>query len=160
MQTIAGIDLDQIKKLASSGHTDKFIAEFFNVTPAAFSEWKRKNPEFKAALRTWRDDADEQVEKALFQRAIGVTVVDVVHYKDKNTGLPIPVENKKVFVGDVTAQIHWLKKRKPREWGDDPVPQSPLSGMFAGATVVVPLAELEERIRQITFGEKLEDALR
>lgn len=157
--TIGGIDLEQIRKLASSGHSDKFIAEFFGVSPASFSEWKRKNPEFKAALKNWRDEADEQVERALFLSAVGQVVTDVRHYKDKKTGVMIPVEDVKHYVGDVSAQKHWLAKRKPQEWGDAPAPKNPLEGLFNGATIAMPQVELDERIRQIVFGRALEDAL-
>lgn len=159
MGTWAGVDLEQVKKLLGAGHTEKFAQEFFNVSATTWSEWKRKNPAFKKLVEESKADADNAVQHALFQRATGYVVSEVVHFQNKKTFEVTPYENTKELPPDVNACIHWLKKRRPEEWGDAPA-KNPLEGLFAGANVTVQQQDLDERIQQIKFGEDLENALR
>jgi hypothetical protein len=157
--TFAGLDLGQIKKLLSSGHTEKFVQDFFEIPACTWSEWKRKNPAFKQMIVDWKRDADDAVQHALFQAAIGETLSEVVHFRNKKTYDVTPYENTKQLPKNVTAAIHWLKKRNAEEWGDEPV-KNPLEGIFAGANLTVQQQDLDDRIKQIKFGDALEAALR
>ena len=76
---------------ARDGLTDLQIAKNIGVAMSTFCDWKNKHPEFSEALKRSKDVADFEVESALF---------------------------KKAKMGDVTAQIFWLKNRKPKQWRD------------------------------------------
>lgn len=70
----------------------------------------------------------ENVENALLKRALGYSYVETIREQvidyDKTTGLPvgshleIKKEITKEVVPDTTAQIFWLKNRRPEEWRD------------------------------------------
>lgn len=76
---------------ARDGLTDEQIAHNIGIHKATFYEWKNKYPEFADALKRSKEVADYEVESALF---------------------------KKAKMGDVTAQIFWLKNRRPDKWRD------------------------------------------
>lgn len=76
---------------ARDGLTDVQIAKNIGIQQSTFYDWKLKHVEFSEALKRSKDVADYEVENALF---------------------------KKAKMGDVTAQIFWLKNRKPKQWRD------------------------------------------
>ena len=97
------------------------------IHPSTLYEWKKKYPEINEALKKGKEVVDIQVENALLKRAMGYTYEEVtkertpIRYED---GKPVEWEmqvTKKVLkevLPDVTAQIFWLKNRKPVEWRD------------------------------------------
>lgn len=76
---------------ARDGLTDLQISKNIGIAMSTFCDWKNKHPEFSEALKRSKEVADFEVENALF---------------------------KKAKMGDVTAQIFWLKNRQPRKWRD------------------------------------------
>ena len=76
---------------ARDGLTDLQIAKNIGIQQSTFYDWKLKHAEFSEALKRSKDVAVYEVENALF---------------------------KKAKMGDVTAQIFWLKNRKPKQWRD------------------------------------------
>lgn len=104
---------------AKDGLTDKDISHNIGINPQTLYEWKKRYPEIAKALSEGKDVADRRVENALYKRAIGYeynetkTVTRIVNGKvDKDAEV---TTTKKVVLGDVTAQIIWLKNRKA-EW--------------------------------------------
>ena len=129
------IDMEQMKKLYVSGWTDAQVGEFYGVTEHTIMNWKRKDEEFFTSLKDWKSEADLKVEKSLYQRALGFEYDEVTYEKSKTGGLGIKIKDGEVeeikhtdcyktkiitkhVVPDVTAQIFWLKNRKPNEWRD------------------------------------------
>lgn len=105
---------EQLKVLCRLGATDKDLAEFFKVTEQTINNWKKAKPEFFEALKNAKDEADEKVEKSLFQRATGYQ-----HEEDKifnANGEPLIVPTVKRYPPDTVAAIFWLKNRKPEQW--------------------------------------------
>lgn len=76
---------------ARDGLTDEQIAHNIGISKSTLYEWKNKFSEFSEALKRSKDVADYEVENALF---------------------------KKAKMGDTTAQIFWLKNRRPEKWRD------------------------------------------
>ena len=79
-------------------------------------EWKKKYPDISEALKKGKEVVDIQVENALLKRALGYS------YKETKTeetadGDKVTVTVKEV-VPDTTAQIFWLKNRRPDKWRD------------------------------------------
>lgn len=63
-------------------------------------------------------DPESAVEQALLQRALGVTVTEVrreVTDKGEKT-----VTTEKQLPPDISAQLFWLKNRRPERWRDKP----------------------------------------
>lgn len=96
--------------------TDIQLAKFFEVDERTITNWKDQHPEFFLSLKRGKEIADEQVEATLFQRAVGYEVDEakVFCYEGKIVETAV----KKHIVPDVTAQIFWLKNRKPQDWRD------------------------------------------
>jgi hypothetical protein len=110
--------VDQVKaeKLARAGWDDKQLADFFGVTEKTWNNWKLAHPAFFQALKDWKDEADQKVERSLYERAVGYT-----HREEKIfqfQGEIIRAETFKHYPPDPTSMIFWLKNRKKDEWRD------------------------------------------
>jgi hypothetical protein len=105
--------LIKIQGWARDGLIDEQIAHNIGITTKTLYEWKNKYGEISEALKKGKEVIDRQVENALLKRALGYAY-DETTYEDG-------VETKRVtkeVAPDTTAQIFWLKNRKPAEWRD------------------------------------------
>lgn len=105
---------DRILELARKGKTDAQIAARLRIGLTALKNWKGRFPDFAAALKEQKDVADGLVEASLFQRAIGYSHREIKCFQYE--GMIITKEVMKHYPPDVTAQIFWLKNRKPEQW--------------------------------------------
>lgn len=78
---------------ARDGLTDEQIAHNMGVAHSTLKVWKDKFPALSASLKKGKEIVDYEVENALLNKALG---------------------------GDTTAQIFWLKNRRPGKWRDRP----------------------------------------
>ena len=76
---------------ARDGLTDEQIAHNMGITSKTLYEWKNKYSNICEALKKGKEIVDFEVENALFQSAVS---------------------------GNTTAQIFWLKNRRPDKWRD------------------------------------------
>ena len=83
--------LIKLEGWAKDGLTDEQIAKNIGITAKTLYEWKNKFSNVCETLKRGKDVVDRQVENALFESALE---------------------------GNTTAQIFWLKNRKPKEWRD------------------------------------------
>lgn len=102
------------------------------VSYSTLCEWKdHRFPEILEALKKGKAPVDIEVENALFKRATGYTVrvqkpVKVKtkrQLKDKGTIEEEHIElvEEEIYIApDTTAQIYWLKNRRPDKWRDRP----------------------------------------
>lgn len=98
---------------ARDGLTNDQIAQNIGITATTLYDWKGKFPEISESLKKGKEVVDRQVENALLKRALGYTYDEVT--------IEGGIETKRVtkeVVPDTTAQIFWLKNRKPAEWRD------------------------------------------
>ena len=107
---------------ARDGLTDEQIAHNMNIVPSTLYDWKKRYTEISETLKRGKDVIDRQVENALLRRALGYEYEEV---KEKYEGeeLTERTVTKKEVIPDVTAQIFWLKNRKPGEWRDKREPE-------------------------------------
>lgn len=112
----AHIDLDQVKTLAEKGFTDQEIADFLKVSRTTLTNWKKAHPEFLSAIKLGKDEADRKVERSLFECATGYSHPDT--HITVSDGVVIQTPVIKHYKPDNTAQIFWLKNRKPGSWRD------------------------------------------
>ena len=78
---------------ARDGLTDEQIAQNMGIATGTLYLWKKSHIEICEALKKGKEVVDFQVENALVQAALD---------------------------GNVTAQIFWLKNRRPDKWRDKP----------------------------------------
>lgn len=79
----------RIEGWCRDGLTQVQIAKNMNIALGTLLMWRKKYPALESTMKRGKDVADREVENALFNRAVS---------------------------GNVTAQIFWLKNRKPDEW--------------------------------------------
>ncbi len=108
--------VEQARKLAELGATDREVAEFFEIDERTVYRWQHDHPDFCQALKVGKETADDRVEKSLYRRAIGYSH-DAVHIAQFQ-GDPVIVPYVEHHAPDTTACIFWLKNRRKAEWRD------------------------------------------
>lgn len=106
-------NLIRIQGWARDGLSNEQIAYNMGISDRTLYKWQKKNVQFKQALKVGKDTADRQVENALFKSALGY------EYKEEvvtNDGRVVTVTKHQK--ANTTAQIFWLKNRKPEQWRD------------------------------------------
>ena len=78
---------------ARDGLTDEQMAQRMDITAKTLYEWKKQYGKICEALKKGKEVVDYQVENALLSAALE---------------------------GNTTAQIFWLKNRRPDKWRDKP----------------------------------------
>lgn len=109
--------LEEIKDWCRNGATDEEIAKRLGISIASFYNFKNQFLEFLEALKETKEIVDAQVENALLKRALGYSYDEVT--KEVVDGeLKVTKVITKQVVPDTTAQIFWLKNRRPDKWRD------------------------------------------
>ena len=78
---------------ARDGLTDEQIAHNAGISRSTLAKWRTDHQDISDALKKGKEVVDYEVENALLLKAL---------------------------CGDVTAQIFWLKNRRPDKWRDKP----------------------------------------
>jgi len=81
----------RVQGWARDGLTLEEIAQNLDIALSTLCKWKNEEKELSEALKIGRDVADRVIENALYKAAAE---------------------------GNITAQIFWLKNRKPQQWRD------------------------------------------
>lgn len=113
----------KVQGWARDGLSNEQIAHNMGVSAKTLCEWQNRFGEFRNALKKGKEVVDREVENALLKRALGYEYDEVTQEPatDKDTGITEMRVTKRVtkqIVPDVTAQIFWLKNRKPNEFRD------------------------------------------
>ena len=87
---------------ARDGLTDEQIANNCGITASTLYDWKKRFTEISDTLKRGKEVVDYEVENALLNKALS---------------------------GDTTAQIFWLKNRRPARWRAKPVEQNSDGGV-------------------------------
>lgn len=106
---------------AREGLTDEQLAGKMRINPATLYDWKKKYPKISEALKKGKEIVDIQVENALLKRALGYDYQEEKIEKSEKDGVRV-VQTLKHIPPDVTAQIFWLKNRRPDRWREKPEP--------------------------------------
>ena len=122
--------------MARRGMTDEQIAEKLGISVETFYQYVKRYPEFSESLKRGKAPVDVEVENALLKCALGFEYEEVTTeftsieksgqrgkkdeaVKSSNAGeVKIVRKTKKFIVPNVTAQIFWLKNRRPDLWKD------------------------------------------
>jgi len=112
----------QIEGWAREGLSDVQIAAKIGISTSTLYDYKAKFKEFSEALKRGKAPVDIEVENALLKRAKGgfeVKEKRIEKWKDADG-----VEREHTVIitrevpPDTTAQIFWLKNRRPDLWRD------------------------------------------
>ena len=104
---------------ARDGLTDEQIAGNIGINRSTLYDWKNKFPKISEALKKGKEVVDIQVENALLKRALGYEFQETRVEKSDKDGTKI-IQILKHIPADTTAQIFWLKNRRPDKWRDKP----------------------------------------
>ena len=111
-----------IKSDCRNGADNKGVCKRLGIGLTTYKRILFQHPEVRELLKESRHEADLKVESALYKRAIGYdyeeTVTEVRVAEDGSAQTTVVKKTKKHIVGDTTAQIFWLKNRKPDIWKD------------------------------------------
>lgn len=131
----------KIEGWARDGLTDEQIAQNMGISVRTLYRWKKKEQQICNALSKGKEVVDRQVENSLLKRALG--------YQYDEITVENGVETKRVtkeVAPDVTAQIFWLKNRKPEAWRDK-------QNLEVSGAVNNPFAELTtEELKKLAKG--------
>ena len=118
----------QIQAWARNGLTNEQIASNIGISRETLNQWCKRFPDFSDTLKKGKEVVDIQVENALLKRALGYSYVEITKERvidyDQETGeavgshMKVTKEVTKEVLPDTTAQIFWLKNRKPEMWRD------------------------------------------
>lgn len=108
---------------ARDGLTDIQIASNLGISKDTFYKYKKEHTDFSDSLKRGKEIVDMEVENALLRRAMGYKYSETTREQiyNKNTNeyeLVVTKIVSKEVPPDTTAQIFWLKNRKPEEWRD------------------------------------------
>ena len=94
---LSPVGLALVQGWARNGFVDEQIAKRMGIARKTLWVWRGKNPELESAMRSGKEVADFAVESALYKSAIE---------------------------GSITAQMFWLRNRKPAQWNKPtPLPE-------------------------------------
>ena len=105
---------DQVFEMALLGLTDTQMATIIGINQDTFNEWKKTYPIFSESLTQGKENADGKVAKAMYKRALGLTIVEEALTKDGQI-----VQLRKELPPDTPAAKHWLANRQRKLWANN-----------------------------------------
>lgn len=109
--------LTKLEGWARDGLTEEQIAANCGVNVKTLWDWKSKFDPICNAIKKGKEVVDYEVENALLKRALGYEYQEErVEHSDKD-GYKV-IQTIRHVPGDTTAQIFWLKNRRPEKWRD------------------------------------------
>lgn len=106
--------VEQIRKLCELGATDYEIAGFFNVSTVTIHRWRIEHEDFCNASVVGKEAADNRVERAMYQRAVGYSFESEKVFQ--NNGQIVRADLVEHVPPDPGAAKHWLANRRPEAW--------------------------------------------
>lgn len=119
---------------ARDGLTELQIAHNLGISKATMEKYKKEHSDFLYSLKKGKEVVDFEVENALLKRALGYEYEEItkerIVRKDEHGKILTDIHGfptykmvvtktvKKQVAPDTTAQIFWLKNRKPEQWRD------------------------------------------
>ena len=105
---------DQVFEMALLGLSDSQMANILGITEQTLNNWKTEHPMFFESLTQGKENADGKVAKAMYKRALGLTIIEEALTKDGQI-----VQLKKELPPDTPAAKHWLANRQRKLWANN-----------------------------------------
>ena len=109
--------ITRLEAWARDGLTDEQLAAKIGITTTTLYDWKNKYPVISEALKRGKEVVDVEVENALLKRAMGYEYTET-RTETADDGTVKTIVMQKTMPPDTTAQIFWLKNRRPAVWRD------------------------------------------
>ena len=109
--------ITRLEAWARDGLTDEQLAAKIGITATTLYDWKNKYPVISEALKRGKEVVDVEVENALLKRAMGYEYTET-RTEVAEDGSTKTITMQKSMPPDTTAQIFWLKNRRPAVWRD------------------------------------------
>lgn len=118
------LTIESIALMYKHGMTDEQVAQIIGIKVDGLHRWKVLD-EFRLPLKHWKLEADEKVERSLYESATGyrTTAKKAFLVRDGLKSRVEIVEEDVVFQPHPTSMIFWLKNRQPDKWQDHTLPQ-------------------------------------
>lgn len=107
---------EQAAKLCKLGATDADLADFFGVTKRTVERWRSAHEDFCRAVTIGKEEADNAVERSLYQRAVGYEQEAVKIFMPAGASEPVYAPYREKVAPDTAAAIFWLKNRRKEHW--------------------------------------------
>lgn len=114
--TYQDVYADQAEKLCKLGAIDAELAEFFDITTETVKQWRKIHPKFGEACRRGKMIADAEVANCLYKNATGYKHIAFKMFCHE--GKVVTKRYVEHYQPNTTAQIFWLKNRRPDLWRD------------------------------------------
>lgn len=134
---------EKMIELAKKGRSTKEIAKILGVSRKTMYNWTQNNEDLLLSYNEAKAQADDMVEAALFQRAMGYNHPAVKVFFDKESLSTIEHNVIEHYPPDVQAMAFWLKNRRPKIWKDKTEHE------HSGKIDSMSDEELEKRIREL-----------
>jgi hypothetical protein len=105
---------DQVFEMALLGLSDSQMANIIGITEQTFNNWKTEHPMFFESLTQGKENADGKVARAMYKRALGLTIIEEALTKDGQV-----VQLRKELPPDTPAAKHWLANRQRKLWANN-----------------------------------------
>lgn len=110
------------RKVMGEGKTLGELAEVLEINRSTLDEWRKEHVEFSGMIRLGQEDALDQVEASLHQRAVGYQhpsekIMVVSDGKDSGSHIE-RVDITVQYPPDPVAAMHILKNKRPKHWKD------------------------------------------
>jgi hypothetical protein len=113
---------ERAQELAEKGLMDKEIFKKLGICKTSFYNYQKEFPEFMDSIKKGKESPDDNVEGALYIRAVGYDyeeqVIEERISEDGTQHTTVIKTYKKHMPGDVTAGIFLEKNRRPEKWRD------------------------------------------
>jgi DNA-binding XRE family transcriptional regulator len=105
---------DQVFEMALLGLSDSQMANILGITEQTLNNWKTEHPMFFESLTQGKENADGKVARAMYKRALGLTIIEEALTKDGQV-----VQLRKELPPDTPAAKHWLANRQRKLWANN-----------------------------------------
>lgn len=145
-QWLTSEGLGLVEAWAREGATDDQLAERIGIARKTLHRWEREHEPFGQALARGRSGTREQIENALYKKALGYNVKERVpvrlkkRIRDPDTGcweeeeVIEMVDREKHVPPDMKAVQFWLTNREKLRWQKTPEQDD---GEREGVTVII-----------------------
>jgi transcriptional regulator with XRE-family HTH domain len=113
--------LTLIRGWARDGLSNEQIAHNMGISRSTLDDWCKKYSDISDTIKKGKEVADYEVENALYKRALGYSYEEIIKVPTGNGKMKLLKTVTREIPPDTTAQIFWLKNRKPDKWKNNPV---------------------------------------
>lgn len=104
----------QAEVMCRLGATDAELAEALGVSTFTIKDWRTRHSAFGEACKLGKDAADDRVEMALYNRAVGYTFDSEKVFCSE--GQVVRAPTKEHVPPDFSSMRMWLMNRRPEAW--------------------------------------------